>query len=123
MTCRRCSKEFSVVVKNQRFCTRGCQAKQEQEKYASGYPALPTGSLGAVSELEVAKDLVLRGYYVFRSLTPNSPCDLVAIKGGVLYKIEVKTAVHDSKVKDSLGKYDILARVHQGKIIYIPDML
>ena len=33
---------------------------------------------GAIAELRVATDLLARGYHVFRSVSPASPCDLIA---------------------------------------------
>ncbi len=50
-----------------------------------------TSTKGAISELVVAADLLDRGYSVFRSVSPNSPIDLVVLKSGRLQKVEVKT--------------------------------
>lgn len=51
---------------------------------------LPPSSLGTLAELAVANDLLYKGYSVFRSLTPNGPYDLVACRGRVVKKIEVR---------------------------------
>lgn len=47
--------------------------------------------MGAKSELIVSVDLLDNGYYVFRSVSPSSPFDLVCFKNGIHFKIEVKT--------------------------------
>lgn len=43
---------------------------------------LTAGTQGAVSEMMAAVDLLRRGYEVFRALSPNAGCDLIALKGG-----------------------------------------
>ena len=47
---------------------------------------------GTSSELIVATDLLGRGFEVFRSLSPDGSCDLIALKDGRALRIEVKTA-------------------------------
>ena len=53
---------------------------------------LPPPTLGALSELQVAVDLMAKGYHVFRALSPDCPCDLVAFRPGEPpVRIEVMT--------------------------------
>lgn len=54
---------------------------------------LPPGTIGAAAELTVALEMLARGYYVFRSITPNSPCDLVVMRrdDGCVARVEVRT--------------------------------
>ena len=52
---------------------------------------LPSGVVGASSELRAASDLILRGYEVFRSVSPACSCDLVILKNGLLQRIEVRS--------------------------------
>ena len=47
---------------------------------------------GASAELRVCADLLLRGYEVFRSISPHCSCDLMIQKDGNIYRVEVKTA-------------------------------
>ena len=52
---------------------------------------LPTGSVGAVSEMLAAADLLKNGYSVFRAISQACYCDLIAIKGNEEWHIEVRT--------------------------------
>lgn len=76
--------------------------------------------LGAGHELKVAADLMYRGYYVFRSLSPQCPCDMVALGGtdGRLLRIEVKGRTFICKNT----RFDILANVVNGVITYTPEL-
>jgi hypothetical protein len=57
-----------------------------------GRPKLPTGTTGALSEMAAAMDLMMRGYEVFRALSPTCSCDLIAAKPGAsALRIEVRT--------------------------------
>ena len=47
--------------------------------------------MGAASELRGAAHLLSRGYEVFRSVSPHAGADLVAIKGGEVLRVEVKS--------------------------------
>lgn len=51
---------------------------------------LSCGGVGAVGELLVAADLMLKGYDVFRNLSPNGLADLVALKNDRVWRIQVK---------------------------------
>ena len=54
---------------------------------------ISAASVGAISELIVCADLMGKGFSVYRALSPNSPCDLMAITPkGECARIEVKTA-------------------------------
>ena len=61
---------------------------------------LPTGTVGAISELLVAGDLLKKGYGVFRSVSPSCYCDILAIKNGEISEVEVRTGY-----KSDTGKY------------------
>lgn len=76
-------------------------------------------TFGAASELLAATDLIQNGFDVFRNLSPNGPCDLIAMKDGVLLRIEVKSAPHTKEYW-----YDVLAVVSQkdGTVKYSPDI-
>lgn len=58
-----------------------------------------------------------QGFYVFRCLSPSAPCDLIALKSNIAYRVEVTTVrpssdgkIHHSKQRDA-EKFDILACV------------
>jgi len=52
---------------------------------------LPTGTVGAISELAIAVDLMKKGYSVFRSLSPSCKFDFFAYKDGIALKVEART--------------------------------
>jgi len=99
-------------------------------KYGGIQGEYPTQFTGAISELLVCIDLIRRSYYVFRSLTSNCPCDLLAMKDGKVLKIEVKTA-SKSKVTGKIlpdftklpwHEFDVFAAVIDGEVQYIPEL-
>lgn len=57
------------------------------------------GSKGDLSELLVCIDLMKKGYEVYRAVSPASYCDLLAIKGEEIKKIEVRTGFYYESVK------------------------
>ena len=79
---------------------------------------LKIGAIGAVSELLVCTDLLKQGFDVFRSVSSNAACDLIAANNdGRLCRVEVKSAVTRKGVTrfkrhrlDS-SKHDVLALV------------
>src|SRR5581483_12433385 len=54
-------------------------------------PKLNSGETGAVSELLACADLLRRGYAAFRAVSPACRCDLVAMKDGQCWRVEVRT--------------------------------
>lgn len=79
---------------------------------------------GATSELLAAADLLRQGYEVFRALSPSASCDLIAMKAGTTYRVQVRTGqryaptgkLHCSRA----GAYDLLVVVDlkTGELIY-----
>jgi hypothetical protein len=51
----------------------------------------PRKSMGAASELRAAAHLLAQGYDVYRSVAPHAGFDLVAYRGDVPTRVEVKT--------------------------------
>lgn len=89
----KCGKTFLARRKDQRYCSNLCARKDYTDRYdlpvSSG---LSTGTIGAISELVVAADLMRRGFEVYRALSPASSCDLLAQpRGGSQLRIEVRT--------------------------------
>jgi len=86
------------------------------------------GTIGAISELSVACHLMNLGYDVFRSLSPHASCDLVAIKGQRVLRIEVKTAgtKYGKIVKPTVtnhGKFEHLAMVVRRRgVVFDPPL-
>lgn len=74
----------------------------------------------------VCVDLLRKGWHVFRAVSPQSPCDLIAIKGICTIQIEVRTAGTRSKkgkiYAPKHGKHDVLAVVKDFQIEYSPAL-
>ena len=110
------------------YCSYKCaQAsgvlRWEKTAFPNGKPLCKSGSTGASHELIVSFTLLKAGYYVFRSASPNAPCDLIALHNGVSYLVEVTTGVNRVNGSISYPKkkdtycYDWLAVVmHSGEI-------
>lgn len=80
---------------------------------------------GSVSELRVACDLFLKGYYVFWALSPRSPFDLVGYKDGKLTRFEVRTGslLRSGKINAvRTHRADVLAIALTSQIIYEPPL-
>lgn len=137
MDCVRCGAEFKLKRHDQRFCSRKCQLAWGREKYRlpsiGRSKGLPTSTVGALNELRVAMDLMLRGFHVFRALSASCPCDLIAFyerHNGTPLRIEVKTAyrrpgkdrIYPSSAGYNSGCFDVLARVTPDEIIYEPPL-
>lgn len=58
---------------------------------------LPSGTVGAISEMVVAVDLMEKGYSVFRALSPACKSDLVAKKNDTVITVEVRTGYSSAK--------------------------
>lgn len=81
-------------------------------------------TLGPVAELIVAADMLRRGYEVFRPISHAASCDIIAIKGRVVIRLEVKSsAIRRGKFTCSFlhnaRKFDMAAIVADHKIYYI----
>ena len=64
------------------------------ENRVPSFEGLKFGSVGALAELVVCADLLQQGYDVFRSVSSNAACDIIAAnREGELCRIEVKSAV------------------------------
>ena len=83
---------------------------------------LPTGTIGAASELIVASYLILKGYEVYRAMSQCSNSDLIAIRGDKILKIEVRSGwtqrngvkiMFVKKAKDRCDIYGVYNRSDQ----------
>jgi hypothetical protein len=133
-TCPICNNVFLTSNPNKITCSLSCRnsALIKYREETSGYrTGLPASTTGALSELLVCSDLLSKGYYVFRSLSPNSPYDIVADKNGQIYKIEITTGrrlpsgvLVYSKHDNLKNKFDVIAIsiINKREIIYIPEL-
>ena len=85
--------------------------------------------LGAANEHRVVGDLLMKGFCVYRSCSPNASCDIVCFKENSRpIKLEVKTGYYTlagttahSKIT-SRENFDVLAIVFHDKIVYQPSL-
>jgi hypothetical protein len=76
--------------------------------------SLSKGTLGAVNEIRVALYMMILGWQLFRSISPNDSVDLVAIKGRTVLKVQVKASFHGQYKHLRSGNNDLLAIVTAG---------
>jgi hypothetical protein len=135
MLCEGCGRHFITNKSYQRFCSEKCCKATYKTNWETRVGTvrygLPSATVGAVNELRVATDLMLRGFHVFRALSPACPCDLAVLTtDNRLIRIEVKTAskgLHGQTYRPhiKLGKectFDVLAIVTREAITYEPDL-
>jgi len=68
---------------------------------------------GSYAEYVAALDLMRRGFEVFRAMSNQAPCDLIASKSGQFYRIEVKFAsgIRGRHPKFTAENFDVVALV------------
>lgn len=112
-------------------------ALEEQAKYDSlkfiGLTAvgplqqLRSRQKGIISELLVAMDLTRKGFEVFRHVSDLAPCDMVALKNDLIWRVEVKyvgtcksgdQSYHFARYISRSGKFDVLAVVSPDESIH-----
>lgn len=129
--CGVCGLNFKPRRKDAKYCSPRCRNVVAKRFWRDANPAmgnLPTGTTGAMHEMLVAIDLLRRGLYVYRSLTPNAPSDLAVLHGCRLIRVEVTTGYASPAgatwhPKKDGTKFDVLAIVtHDGTISYRPEL-
>jgi hypothetical protein len=98
-----------------------------RDRTTIGPSQLPTGTLGALSELLASTDLLAQGFEVFRALSPACSCDLIACRGGLTLRIEVRTGqCHKSRIHFARGPGDrcdhYCVVLHDGRLFYDPPL-
>lgn len=88
---------------------------------------VPPCTVGAIKELIVAAELLRDGWSVYRSLSVSAACDLVAIKGKRILRIEVRSATRNglghlqyggqTRVELRADRYTTLALVVDGEAV------
>ena len=118
--CSVCGEGFTATMPHARYCSKECRQAQWYEPVAHD---LSTGTVGALSELRAAADLLSKGYEVFRAMSPSTSCDLVILKDGKLTRVEVKSG-RTNKKNGSICyatnniRADVVAVVLHDRIIY-----
>jgi hypothetical protein len=126
--CPQCQKVFLTRRSNKIYCSKSCKNKKMYVA-RSAYPDLPTGTVGAISELAVSCDLLRRGFEVFRALSSSCSCDLAILwKGTHLRRVEVRTGYENpstgkqSTCRTGIERCDIFAIVYPSGIVYEPPL-
>ena len=126
--CERCGSPFKTYSRKRKWCSGVCAKAPVSSMAAPHPPTAAFGNRGAIGELGVSIDLMQRGYEVFRSVSAHASCDLIAVKGERMYRVEVRSAhVHKTTGKvyvndKGLGRLDILAMYTLNGVIYLnPD--
>ena len=91
------------------------------------------GTSGAINELRIVVDLLSRGFDMFRAVSPSCSCDLIGLRDGRCYRIEVTKGKYRSRtngpsyltwVPHDPAKYDILALIMpDDAILYMPEII
>lgn len=128
--CKHCNSEIPLGLRNRgaAYCSTKCRTRHYNFRVGMKGLGLPTGTTGAISELRVAADLLLKGYEVFRAMSANCSCDLAILRNNQLLRVEVSTGYINGitgklqKNKPDISeKFDLLAIVVNDKIIYMPE--
>ena len=128
--CKQCGE--SLPSSRWSYCSGECRSKYSQQQYRLTHPLMgkTSATTGTISELRAAANLLSKGYDVFRSLSPNCPCDLAILKDGKLLRIEVRTSYKSAsgKLHRTISKrgdpnnIDHYAWVLSDEIIYEPAL-
>ena len=127
LNCHKCGKLFPKGIhrSNYLYChdCRNGKDKSYREHYEGKGRAIATATVGATHELLVCAYLMRRGFNVFRSQSPSCPCDIVAMKDGEFFRIEVTTGYRGVNgvtfPYHAPDKYDILACVfHDDTMVF-----
>lgn len=135
--CETCNVAIPTGKRRYRYCSNACAATRTRRALSpgydeNGYGALSKNAIGAAHELMVCADLVRRGFHVFRAVSPDTPCDIIALRSDCqTFRVEVKTAQRQpgGQPRPVTGKrlrtdqHDVLALVcHNGEITYRPEL-
>ncbi len=132
LICNICGINFKSSWNHTKVCSKKCRIiyhKKHNGVSSSGYN-LSTPTVGTIAELKVSTDLLIKGFEVFRSLSPACSCDLAILKNKNLIRVEVRTGYKNNKgkilfpKKDSdLNRQDVFAVVVKNEIFYIPEII
>ena len=128
--CATCKRRFSGTPRgwSSIYCSLDCRPRQPAATRAEDplRGLLSSGTRGAHSELRVAVDLMAQGFEVFRNLSPNGTHDIIALRGGKYFGIEVRTGTRMTTGMVSFPTHNIrapyIAVVLPDEIIYSPAL-
>lgn len=92
LKCEECGESFIHNMQHTKSCSDECRKRRMVKKFGRySDKSIPSGTVGAITELVISADLMKKGYSVFRALSPSCFCDVIAIKDNNLLKVEIKT--------------------------------
>lgn len=114
------------------YCSSECRHEYERARHYPRSPYKSAGmnpsTTGALSEMRTAVDLMLRGYEVFRPVSPSATCDLIGLRYGILVRFQVRTGwigagkLRYAKKDSDEGRQDHFAVCLPHEIVYIPGL-
>lgn len=107
-----CYKLYKPIAYNQMYCSVECRETVSITPSVT-WTGLSTATLGALSELRVAADLLRRGFYVFRAVSPTGPCDLIFIYDKP-FTVEVRTG----RTRPGNAQIDCGRRISEGVDVF-----
>ncbi len=125
--CSVCQKPFIPTSKNHLFCSKECWSTTMAE-YTSGHGGISTTTIGAIAELIAGAHLMGLGYETYRALSAASSSDLVAIKDGLAFRFEVRSAGRNKMgeltyAKARLRSENFALVVHRSnEVILLPEI-
>lgn len=118
--CLGCGNQFSSSISRQTYCSAKCREARVTRKWLDGVRGLKLAriSAGVLCELIVTADLYSRGWEIFKPFSHAACCDLIAIRGEDVLRMEVKAGYRignrQSRAKGTVRpnqKFDCLAIV------------
>ena len=94
--CAACGSDFLGGL-NHKFCSKSCERKTNAPLREN--LNISSGKVGTISELLVCIDLMKKGWEVYKAIYQSSFCAAIAIKNGVILKLEIRTGYYN-KNKD-----------------------
>lgn len=129
--CAGCQLVVEFPGGNGKYC-QACKDRHASPSPTSPFPSkhaqISSSTKGAALEMIVCADLLLRGFGVFRSVSPTCSCDLVVHAEKKLYRVEITAGVASpggqiSWARHDPENYDVLALVLRDyRVVYIPDI-
>lgn len=92
--CAECKTEFNSSWSHTKVCSNECRterAKKVLGRNVSVNTGIAPGTVGVISEYYVITYLLEKGYAVFHAASPSCYCDLLAVKSGMIFSLEVRT--------------------------------
>lgn len=126
--CKNCGTPFKGRH-NRIYCSKECLPSRTRVEPHGINDNVANGTVGAISELLVCADLMKKGWEVFRALSPHSNSDVLALRDGLLLKLEIRTGMYYNKdngeklfnysKKNIIGKSVVVVTLPDNKIHYI----